>query len=538
MYLSIYHHHEEIMQAPITDHVSIGRALNNDVVLLDAGISRNHALIQKKGQELQIINKSKNGLSVNGSAQEQADLSIKDEIKMGPYRLIVQKDQPLEDTVVHTISEKTQMFSYSTQANEMVTKNVWLEQTAPIARRHKLSKGVVTIGKDPQNDIVITDDYISSYHCKIVQKDGVFTLIDLGSTNGTLLNGQKVMQAQLQADNVIDLGKASLTFCYQQDVRKVQPKTQGRYAGMISQDPAMQTIFGLIDQVAPTDATVFVHGETGSGKELIARSIHEQSGRKHKPFLSVNCGAIAKELIESELFGHEKGAFTSADNQRMGLFEQAHGGTLFLDEVGELPLDLQPKLLRVLETGEIRRVGGNKDIAVDVRIVSATHRDLPTEVAQKRFREDLLYRLFVIPIELPALRARMGDLEPLVQYFIEQHAEKYQQAAKPISPQAMEKLKKHSWPGNIRELKNVIQRAIILSFHADQIEAAHVQYPTGQQDVQESAPAFSGTLEDMEKQTILRSLIAHQWNKTQTAKALGIAKSTLHAKINQYELSP
>ncbi|MCA9161219.1 MAG: sigma-54 factor interaction domain-containing protein, partial [Planctomycetales bacterium] len=209
--------------------------------------------------------------------------------------------------------------------------------------------------------------------------------------------------------DVIKIGKATFTFLCQKETKKLQAQKENNFDSIISQNASMKEVFSLIQVVAPTDVTVFIHGETGTGKELVARAISQHSLRTDKPFLSVNCGAISKDLIESELFGHEKGAFTSAHQQRKGLFEQAHQGTLFLDEIGELSLELQPKLLRVLETGDLRRVGGHQDIHVDVRIIAATHRDLPEMVKQNRFREDLLYRLFVIPVEIPALRDRKED---------------------------------------------------------------------------------------------------------------------------------
>ncbi len=239
------------------------------------------------------------------------------------------------------------------------------------------------------------------------------------------------------------------TFQVNQSTQTIQPlENENYFCGMISNHPSMKEVFGLIRSLEQSTTPVLIQGETGTGKELVARAIHENSLRRSQRFISVNCGAIAKELIESELFGHEKGAFTGAAFQREGLFELANGGTLFLDEIGELPIELQPKLLRVLESGEIRRVGSSKNIHVNVRIVTATHRNLSLEVREKRFREDLYYRIYALPVTLPALRQRLSDIDLLTRHFLKD--------LKSIHPKALEKLHMHSWPGNIRELKNVI----------------------------------------------------------------------------------
>ena len=270
----------------------------------------------------------------------------------------------------------------------------------------------------------------------------------------------------------------------------------------------------------------------------MARALHDLSPRQLKPFVALNCGAISRELIESELFGHEKGAFTGAHQQRKGVFEQADGGTLFLDEIGELSLDLQSSLLRVLEIGKLRRVGGNQEISVDVRVLCATHRDLTSEVKEGKFREDLFFRLFVFPIFLPPLRNRREDILLLANRFLEEISPKGKKLK--LSPDAIRYLESQEWRGNVRELKNRIQRAIVLTregeIHLEQVKLP--QTPSSSQDrpLLESLPSVS-TLQEIEKQAILRELRVQGDNRLAAAKALGIAKSTLYEKLRQYGIS-
>jgi two-component system response regulator HydG len=307
----------------------------------------------------------------------------------------------------------------------------------------------------------------------------------------------------------------------------------------------MREIFALVKRVAASDATVLIQGESGTGKELVALAVHRLSGRDPKTFVAVNCGAISKDLVESELFGHEKGAFTSAHQQRQGVFEQAHGGTLFLDEIGELPLDLQPKLLRVLETNEIKRVGGTQLIDVDVRIVAATNKDLAAEVRAGKFREDLFFRLFVVPVRIPPLRERIDDVPRLAEKFLREFARKPGSKAKKIDREAMDRLLDYAWPGNVRELKNVLSRAF-LDCATDVIGPGDLQFaPVGMRErtthefdaTANLTQTFTKTLKDVERERIVRELKRQNWNKKATAKVLGIAKSTLHEKLKRYGIT-
>ena len=258
------------------------------------------------------------------------------------------------------------------------------------------------------------------------------------------------------------LANVSRTLALKQEIGSLRDELRelGRFGRLIGNSPVMQKVYDLVVKVAPTDATVLLIGESGTGKEEVAATIHELGRRRSQPFLPVNCGAVPANLIESELFGHERGAFTGAAGQRQGAFEAATGGTVFLDEIGELPFDLQPKLLRVLEQREVRRVGGNKTVPVDIRILAATRKDLDREVAAGRFREDLYFRLAVVPVTVPALRERREDIPLLVERFLEALT---RGSAPPVPPETMAALAGHDWPGNVRELRNVLERALYMN---------------------------------------------------------------------------
>ena len=330
--------------------------------------------------------------------------------------------------------------------------------------------------------------------------------------------------------------------------------------GMIGKSRALRGVLDLVGAVAPTDATVLILGETGTGKERVARAVHDRSPRRSQPFVSVNCAAIPQSLIASDLFGHEKGAFTGAVQRRTGRFEQAQGGTIFLDEVGELPAETQVALLRVLQEREFERVGGHHPIAADVRVIAATNRDLPAAIATGAFRSDLFYRLNVFPIEIPPLRERKEDIPLLVEYFMNR-GQGPATRARSVHPRALELLHAYSWPGNIRELQNVVERALIMSSEDElTVDARWLPGPSTEpprQPVSEppAAPSdeASGTMEpssepagatlvaegslaELERQTILRTLAALDGNRRLAATKLGIGLRTLYEKLKRYDL--
>jgi len=318
---------------------------------------------------------------------------------------------------------------------------------------------VIRIGKAPENDLVLADETVSRVHFEIARDAKGYLVRDLKSTNGTFLDSAEVKEAYLRAGSVIAVGATEIKFTPFEERIEIMPSEKEALGEMVGKSPAMREIFGLIEKIAPTDATVLIEGETGTGKDMIARTLHQLSPRGDKPFIVVDCGAVAGTLIESELFGHEKGAFTGAVNARQGAFELASGGTVFLDELGELSLDLQPKLLRVLEQREFRRVGGAKTLKVDLRVIAATRKDLRSEVEKGKFREDLYFRLNVVPITAPALRERREDIPLLIDSIMRKLSP---EGVTALAESTRAALMAHDWPGNVRELRNVIERALAL----------------------------------------------------------------------------
>ncbi|MBL8150689.1 MAG: sigma-54-dependent Fis family transcriptional regulator [Blastocatellia bacterium] len=312
----------------------------------------------------------------------------------------------------------------------------------------------------------------------------------------------------------------------------------GVFGRLVGSSQVMREVYTLIEQVAPSSASVLVTGESGTGKEMIARTIHELSPRKSAPFVAINCSAIPETLMESELFGHEKGSFTGAAERRIGCFELAHTGTLLLDEIAEMPPLLQAKLLRVLEERQVRRLGAIKEVPVDVRLIAATNKDPMEAVRKGEFREDLLYRLNVITINLPPLRNRLEDIALLVQYLIDELSRKHNRPVKLISHEAMQVLMRYSWPGNVRELRNVIERAVIIC-EGEQIEKRHLPPNLIDKEPKRSSEMIMlpiGTpLEEVERQVILNTLLKTDNNKTRTAEILQISLKTLHNKLKAYK---
>jgi len=304
---------------------------------------------------------------------------------------------------------------------------------------------------------------------------------------------------------------------------------------IVYQSDIMTKLMAMVERVAPSNATVLVLGESGTGKELVAQAMHEKSNRANKPFVAINCGALRETLLESELFGHEKGAFTGAYAQKIGLAEVANGGTLFLDEIGELSAGIQAKLLRFLQEGEIYRVGGKEPIKVDIRLISATNRDLEKEVQEGNFREDLYYRINTIVVNSPPLRKRKEDIAALVDYFLTTGAHRYLNRGLKISEEALAVLLKYDWPGNIRELQNVCERLQILS-ESEIVQVTDlpdfVKTPEEKLFIDDYDPSV--TLHELERRYILKALNHFEGNKTQAANALGVTIKTLYNKLHEY----
>ena len=306
--------------------------------------------------------------------------------------------------------------------------------------------------------------------------------------------------------------------------------------GLLGESQPMQDLFELIENVAQTDAPVLIHGQSGTGKELVARAIHEESPRKAKPFIKVNCAALNENLLESELFGHEKGAYTGADRTRIGRFEAAHSGTIFLDEIGDIPLSTQVKLLRVLEEKEIERVGDHKPISVDVRIISATNKDLETLIDQGKFREDLYFRINVFPLSCPSLARRVDDIPVIVKNFIEMNTSKGAKEISGLTPEAMEALLTYAWPGNVRELRNTIEYASILC-PGGWIGKEHLPPKiTMNRNIPSSNTKSSTASWQEERDKLIHTLSRFQGNQSETARALGVSRVTIWKRIKKYNV--
>ena len=346
------------------------------------------------------------------------------------------------------------------------------------------------IGKSSDNDLVLPDETVSRHHCEIVRTPRGLVVRDLNSTNQTRIGRSKITEATLEPGAVLTVGDVELVLRTDSRRTTVMPSDATRFGEVVGPSLAMRSVFGVLERIAPTDATVLIEGETGTGKDLLARSIHTESPRKANPFVVVDCGAVSYSLIESELFGHERGAFTGAVTARAGAFETAGRGTLFLDEVGELPLDVQPKLLRVLESGEFRRVGGNRPLRSEARILAATKRNLREEVERGKFREDLYFRLAVVPLTMPPLRVRREDVAALVDCFLEAARKRDPKLADvKIGPEMRTALAAHDWPGNVRELRNVLDRALYVAAAGGEQDLRIVDLPLAV-GAARAAPAF------------------------------------------------
>jgi DNA-binding NtrC family response regulator len=330
---------------------------------------------------------------------------------------------------------------------------------------------IVRVGSKEGNSLRLGNETVSRYHFEIEPTPLGFVLRDLGSTNGTFVDGYRVREIYLPKRAQLKAGEVTLTFEALGEEVPIELSREDRFGDVLGRSPAMRELFGLLERVAQKDLTILLEGESGTGKERLAEAIHLRSPRVHKRFVVFDCAAVPASLMESELLGHERGAFTGADMKRIGRFEEAHGGTLFIDEIGELPLELQPKLLRALEKREIRRIGGSQVIPVDVRVVAATNRDLVREVNRNTFREDLYYRLAVVRVRVPPLREREGDIPLLVEHFVREALDGDEAAAREalasITDENWERLLAHPWPGNVRELRNFIERTMAITGGVD-----------------------------------------------------------------------
>jgi transcriptional regulator with PAS, ATPase and Fis domain len=431
------------------------------------------------------------------------------------------------DSRPSTIAIKTREPAAYTTARLIVIPPVGAEKSVVLGVPH------VRIGAGSSNDVIIEDPHASRFHAELRKTDEGWLLRDLGSLNGTRVGDVVVKEGLLHSGATITIGETKIRFLADDGrAEEIAVSPHHSFGDVVGRSLRMREVFGVLERIAATDLTVLIGGETGSGKDVIARAIHKASPRAKGPFVVFDCAAVAPNLIESELFGHVKGAFTGADANREGAFERAHNGTLFLDEIGELSLDLQPKLLRALEQRRIKAVGGQKEVPVDVRIIAATHRNLEQKVKEQAFRQDLFFRLSVVTVQVPPLRHRVEDLPVLVEAILVG-------SDKPmgIAPETMKILESYDWPGNVRELKNVIESASAIA-DGDQLEPRHLMFfkPRRRDPTMEKLPLAGKTLESIERNAIQQTLEQCGGNKTKAAKALGISPSTLYEKVKKYKL--
>jgi DNA-binding NtrC family response regulator len=410
------------------------------------------------------------------------------------------------------------------------TPGYLLPMGRPGATGHTLADFCM-VGRDPGCQIVLKDEFVSSRHARIEKRTGGYVLRDLQSRNGTYLNGSRISEAILSPNDHLRFGETVFIFS------EAPPQS----LQLSSKNLAWNEQLKRLPAMAASDFSILISGPSGSGKEILARAIHSQSTRAGGPFVSINCSALSESLIESELFGHVKGSFTGAMQDRKGAFESARAGTLFLDEIGDLPLALQPKLLRALENSEIRPVGSDRSIETDARILAATHKDLLRQVQTGRFREDLFYRLNVCQLYPPSLSGRPEDFDDLVYRFAKQYRVRF-------SFMAIEHLRKQPWPGNIRELKNLVARASayypgkhiqpedLATLILPSPPALDPSVPRETDDSPESTATGGSVIKEIEREMIIRRLVANRGNQRRTAQDLGMPKSTLHDRIKTYSI--
>jgi DNA-binding NtrC family response regulator len=413
-------------------------------------------------------------------------------------------------------------------------------------RTHVLDRGTTMVGTHSDNDVVLQDNTVSRYHLEIRSRREGIEIRDLDSTNGTKHGDVRIGQIILSGAARLRLGKHTEINIEPVDQSvEVEEWEHDRFGNAVGAHPKMRALFALLHRVAVTDATVLLLGDTGTGKEALAEAVHRNSRRAEGPFIVVDCGSIPKELIGSELFGHARGAYTGATTDKQGLIEAANHGTLFLDEIGELALDLQPQLLRVLDRRQVRRIGENRSIDVDIRVVAATHRDLRAMVRAGHFREDLYYRMAVVTAAVPPLRERKSDIPLLASHFVQRLG----RGDVALSDHLLGELARHEWPGNVRELRNVVERALSLGESAIEAHPGLPQEGGGEESLDEQHPgrhsdvlelpfkeAKAALVESFERDYLQALLQRHRGNISRAAAEAGIDRNYIHRLVKKYNL--
>lgn len=518
--------------------VRIGRGSDCDISLHDPLISNLHCVLRFKDDSWLLEDCSRNGIQLEGEEgpRDRFKLQGSKRLRLGKlYRLKIEPADATKKTSERTIltsQQPTQLLSV--ENSKVIVGTAVLKANLPSGESlvKRVEDRSFTLGTHESNDFVCSSSRVSKFHARIDADGQQFTLTDLSSTNGTFIDEIRIDRATLKGKCRIRLADCEVEFSLERQERPIEAKGQTHFMGMVSQDKEMQKLFSLVEAVADTQAPVLIHGETGSGKELMARAIHQVSSRYHRPFITLNCAALPKDLVESELFGHEKGSFTGATQQRIGAFEAAHDGTLFLDEIGELDLSLQAKLLRALESGEIKRVGSNQSQSVKVRIITASHRKLDEEVKRGRFREDLYFRLHVVPLTIPALRFRLNDLPLLVPDLLQKLGITLR-----VAEEALQGLQHYDFPGNIRELKNILQRAAVeyeinLSARRENgiLQMDHFRFL----DDLRALRLPKTKSEEEERELMIKLLEDCHYNQSEASRRMGVANSTFHDRLKRF----
>ena len=527
---------EELMRVLLDGHATvIGRGSTADIAVPHPEVSRRQALVERRGDRFVAIDLSGRGIRLGNETVAEGPLEDGAELWLGDFRAVFRA----QSAPAHAETRAGGEFTRDAGNTRRVNVPVNLRIRSASGERTRALEGELVIGTEAGCGLMLDDAFASGVHCRLIHDGGRIQLFDLGSTNGTWVNGLRVGHAELTLGSTLRIGETEIS------LESADQQGESTFEGIVSGAACMREVFDLIERVAPSSAAVTILGETGTGKELIARAIHSRSERNKNAFVPVNCAAISRELIESELFGHEKGAFTGALTARKGAFEEASGGTIFLDEIGELSPDLQAKLLRTLELGEIKRVGSSRPFRVDARVVAATHRDLRSMVKAGTFREDLYYRLAVIRVELPPLRRRPGDVPLLVNRLARAFAPRGGMPG--FTPEAMRRLEAHPWPGNVRELKNVLARALLLrrgtaigpdDLSFDETGAEAVASVPTTDDENDYLRLPGKTIQQIELEATLKSLRRHKGNRRAAARELDMARSTMQLRAKELGVPP
>ncbi len=522
---------------------SLGSAAGNDVVLPLPDVAERHVTLRVSGGAVEVRPGPGELVLVNGRAFAGGMLGAGDVLVVGPYALRLDGEPApapaspeSDDLLVSTIG------GAQPAAPVRCVRRLLVVQGGDEGLEAYVDGPIATIGRAPDCDLVLHDTRVSWRHAALERGSAGARVRDLGSLNGTFLDGRQVEVAPVAAGSLLTIGESVILLA---GVGGAVPDAASRagalpgLAELVGASEPMQEVYRQLRKAAGSLLPVLLAGETGSGKELAARAVHTLSARANGPFVPLNCAAIPRDIIESELFGHVRGAFTGAVADHRGAFERARGGTLFLDELGELPLELQAKLLRALESGEVTRLGGGLPVRTDARIVAASNRDLERLATDGLFRGDLFYRVAVLRLRLPPLRERRADVAALVHHFLRTvvrdtgvpGADRVR-----MRQDALDRLERHPWPGNVRELRNVIHRAVV-ECEGDEITREQVDaLLAGAAGAAAPAPGPALTLEDVEQEAVRNALRDTGGNRRAAARRLGIAESTLYEKIRKYRL--